>query len=102
LIGDQDQKFSTRERREKMVAMDSLSMKLLKLPLFDGEHKKYMVWWVCFEAYVGCFGFLEALEEDLDMPLMSKTPIDEATSQPLRTSLKQQLLRRGTRLSWQT
>ena len=43
--------------------MDSLSPKSLKLPLFDGEHKKGMIWWLPFEAYMGYFGFLEVLEE---------------------------------------
>jgi hypothetical protein len=68
-------------RREKMAMMDSLSTKSLKLPLFDGEHKEYMIWWSYFEAYAGCFGFLEALEEDTYMPATSKTPIDDTTSQ---------------------
>jgi hypothetical protein len=46
---------------------------ILRLPVFDREHKKYMVWWTHFETYAGCFGFLEALEEDPNMPLTSKT-----------------------------
>jgi hypothetical protein len=41
--------------------MDNTDMKSLKLPLFDGEHKIFQVWWTWFMTYTGMFGFSKAL-----------------------------------------
>ena len=42
-----------------------------------------MVWWSWFEAYAGCIGFLDALEEGgkTDMPATAKTLVDSTTAQ---------------------
>jgi hypothetical protein len=59
-----------------MTTIDTMSSKSLRLPVFDGEAKKYMVWWARFTAYAGVFGFLEALEHDENMPSNSRSEID--------------------------
>ena len=63
--------------------MDGLISKSLKLPLFDGEAKTYMIWWSRFEAYAGCIGFLDALEPGGEkvMPRSNKTIVDGTTDE---------------------
>jgi hypothetical protein len=41
-----------------------------------------MIWWSRFEAYAGCFGFLDALEEgsEKSTPRTSKDVLDEDTT----------------------
>jgi hypothetical protein len=58
--------------------MDGLISKSVKLPLFDGEEKSYMIWWSRFEAYAGCIGFADALEAggEAVMPASYITPLD--------------------------
>jgi hypothetical protein len=42
----------------------------LKVPLFDGEHKKFQIWWTRFMAYDGVFGFSKALKEGGETEMM--------------------------------
>ena len=61
--------------------MESAGIKSLRLPLFDGKHAKFQVWWTRLEAYAGVFGFLVALQPggEADMPSTEATVIDETT-----------------------
>jgi hypothetical protein len=51
------------------------------LPLFDGKHNNFQVWWTRLEADAGVFGFLAALQPggEHSMPLTVATPIDKTT-----------------------
>ena len=61
--------------------MESAGIKSLRLPLFDGKHDKFQVWWTRLEAYAGVFGFLAALKTggETDLPATETTTIDETT-----------------------
>jgi hypothetical protein len=58
--------------------MESFTARLLKLPLFDGEHKKFQIWWTWFMAYAGVFGFSKGLKEggETEMALTEGTSFD--------------------------
>jgi hypothetical protein len=61
--------------------MESAGIKSLRLPLFDGKHKKFQVWWTRLDAYAGVFGFLAALKigGEAELPSTKATVIDEMT-----------------------
>jgi NurA-like 5'-3' nuclease len=62
--------------------MESAGIKLLRLPLFDGKHEKFQVWWTQLEAYAGVFGFLAALKPggEHTMPATDATVINKTTT----------------------
>ena len=41
----------------------------VKLPVFDGEAKKYQSWWIRFQAYSRVKGFNVALRKSADLPV---------------------------------
>ena len=61
--------------------MDSSAVELLKLPLFNGEHNTFQVWWMRFMTYAGMFGFIKALRKggETDMPESNETLLDATT-----------------------
>ena len=40
---------------------EEAKVKSLKLPTFDGAHKKFQLWWVRFTAYATVYKFVQAL-----------------------------------------
>jgi hypothetical protein len=69
-----------KERRRRK--MDGSVMKFVKLTVFDGEHKKFQVWWTTrFIMYAGVFGFSKALIKggEAKLPATGETVIDETT-----------------------
>jgi hypothetical protein len=43
--------------------MESSTEKLLRLSMFDGEHKKFQIWWTRFMAYAGVLGSVKPLRK---------------------------------------
>ena len=60
---------------------ESASDRGLKLPIFDGEAKKFQMWWTCFNAYASVYKFRQAIQEkgDEDLPGSSEEMFDEET-----------------------
>ena len=61
--------------------MESSSEKSVRLPTFDGDHKKFQIWWTRFKAYATVNKFSEAIgitAED-DLPASEQAVIDEST-----------------------
>jgi hypothetical protein len=48
------------------MGSDSASKKGVKLPNFDGDSKKFQLWWTRFCAYATVYKFRQALFEDGD------------------------------------
>jgi hypothetical protein len=62
--------------------MEGSMMKSVKMPLYDGTHDKFQIWWTRFLAYAGVLGFALALGKKMetDMPTRDgATTIDEIT-----------------------
>jgi hypothetical protein len=57
--------------------------KSAKLPLFDGDPKKFQIWWTRFRGYARVYKFGEALavEGDVDLPSNEAAEIDETTDE---------------------
>jgi hypothetical protein len=55
----------------------------MKLPTFDGDYKKFQMWWTRFEVFSIYYDFKEALtgEDDKIRPSSDKEEIDAATSE---------------------
>jgi hypothetical protein len=55
----------------------------MKLPTFDGDYKKFQMWWTRFEVYSIYYDFKEALtgEDDKIRPSSDKEEIDATTSE---------------------
>jgi hypothetical protein len=70
------------ELQEQQEHMESAGIKSLCLPLFDGKHEKFQVWWTQLEAYAGVFGFLAALKTggEHTMPAADATVINKTTT----------------------
>ena len=60
---------------------ESASDRGLKLPIFDGEAKKFQMWWTRFNAYASVYKFRQAIQEngDEDLPESFKEVFDEET-----------------------
>ena len=63
--------------------METTTEKSVRLPTFDGDRKKFQLWWTRFGAYATVYKFDQALriDEDEDMPDAQDTEIDTTTSQ---------------------
>jgi hypothetical protein len=61
--------------------METSNERSLKLPTFDGSHKKFTLWWIRFMGFAECHNFAKALqpEPESDLPTSSTTVIDEST-----------------------
>jgi hypothetical protein len=42
----------------------------VRLPLFDGQHKNYQIWWTRFMAYASIHHFTQALKTGWEMNVM--------------------------------
>ena len=64
------------------MVSDSASEKGVKLPSFDGDSKKFQLWWTRFCAYASVYKFRQALAEngDEDLPEKEGEEIDESTT----------------------
>jgi hypothetical protein len=54
----------------------------VRLPLFDGQHKNYQIWWTRFIAYASVHQFTQALKtggEMTIMPARDDTVVDPTT-----------------------
>jgi hypothetical protein len=61
---------------------EEAEVKSLKLPTFDGAHKKFQLWWVWFTAYATVYRFIQALTIGGEMTLTGlteNTVIDTST-----------------------
>jgi hypothetical protein len=49
---------------------DSSGTRSVRLPTFDGKFKSFMIWWICFRAFVTVHKFVEALkaEDEAHLP----------------------------------
>jgi hypothetical protein len=56
--------------------MENSTIKLLKLPLFDGTAAKFQIWWVRFKAFASCSRFSKALGDTMEMAM----PVTEAAT----------------------
>ena len=58
--------------------MDNSAARLLKLPVFDGKHAKFQIWWTRFKAYAVVFGYAGAVKigGEADMPPTEATFLD--------------------------
>ena len=56
-----------------------------KIPVFDGNSKGYMMWWVRFSAYAVMKNFQRALKVDPDLPAKDS---DEPTSEKAAAAKK--------------
>ncbi|KAL7577788.1 hypothetical protein ACA910_010544 [Epithemia clementina (nom. ined.)] len=82
------------------MADDNVAVKLVKMPVFDGTHATFQVWWLRFMAYATVHQFAEALD-----PKAAETdlPATEATAIPANASGKPaQAARDAMRLHLQT
>ena len=63
------------------MGSDSASEKGVKLPSFDGDSKKFQLWWTRFCAYATVYKFRQALAEngDSDLPANESEELDETT-----------------------
>ena len=50
--------------------MNSSSDKSVRLPMFDGAHKNFQLWWTRFVAYATVYKFVEAINKDAPDPSM--------------------------------
>jgi hypothetical protein len=65
------------------MTIETAGIKSLCLPLFDGKHEKFQVWWTHLEAYAGVFGFLAALQPGGKANMLaSKTTVIDKTTDP--------------------
>ncbi len=57
------------------------SEKSVRLPVFDGAHKDFQLWWTRFQAYATVNKFAAALKigGEAVMPKKEATEIDEST-----------------------
>jgi len=69
--------------------MESSSEKSVRLPTFDGEHKKFQLWWTRFKAYAMVYKFSEALivGGEAYLPGGEGTTIDETTEDGKKQAL---------------
>jgi hypothetical protein len=67
-------------KKEKTMGGSGES-KLVKLPTFDGDHKKFQIWWTRFHGYATVYKFNKALasEGDADLPENDVAVIDIGT-----------------------
>ena len=72
-------------QRNKSVTMEfeSSLKSTLTLPTFNGNDKKFFVWWTRFQAYAVIFGFKKALtdEDDKVRPPSEDTELDATTTE---------------------
>jgi hypothetical protein len=63
------------------MVSESSSEKNMKLPTFDGDYKKFQMWWTRFEVFSIYYDFKEALtgEDDKIIPSSDKEEIDATT-----------------------
>ena len=71
------------------MSTDSASEKGVKLPTFDGDSKKFQLWWTRFCAYATVYKFRQALTEtgDVDLPETENEILDEATPEGKKQAL---------------
>lgn len=55
----------------------------LTLPTFNGDHEKFLSWWIRFKAYATIVGFKQALtdEDDTFLPSSQDTKLDTGTTE---------------------
>jgi hypothetical protein len=60
--------------------MNGSSEKSVRLPMFDGSHKNFQLWWTRFVAYTTVYNFVEVVRKDAseaDMPSSEMEVLDE-------------------------
>ena len=45
---------------------------MVELPVFDGEKKNFVSWWIRFQAYSRVIGFNSALRKSVELPISEK------------------------------
>ena len=57
--------------------VNKLSMKLVKLPIFMGDHMDFHTWWFCFQAFTMVWKFTEAIDRTPkpDLPRTASTTL---------------------------
>ena len=60
------------------MTMNHFDTKPVRLPIFDGNHKNFQVWWMHFWAYAVVYKFVQALVPggETTMPASEATTLD--------------------------
>ena len=65
-----------------MLTGNSLNVKTIQVPLFDGTPKSFSLFWTKFKAFAGMKGFQKALKEsaEVDFPTSKELEVEEGSN----------------------
>ena len=65
-----------------MSTGNSLNVKTIQVPLFDGTPKSFSLFWTKFKAFAGMKGFQKALKESAkaDLPTSEEVEVEEGSN----------------------
>ena len=65
-----------------MSTGNSLNVKTIQVPLFDGMPKSFSLFWTKFKAFAGMKGFQKALKEsaEVDLPTSKESEVEEGSN----------------------